>query len=307
MPRVRKVGRRWKGAAAPLVLSAPFLVVFVLFMAVPLVIAVVISTEGSHRSGLGLGPPQTTFVGLSNYWKALGDPEFLEGLKRVALFFAVIAPLMLLVATAIAFLLDRPMNLRFRAVVRTVCFVPYAMPVVIGSILWGFLYQPQLSPFVRLSQSAGLGAFNPLSPSLVFWAITNIVTWEWTGYNVIILTTGLQAISPELYEAARTDGASNWAIARRIKLPLLRPSLVMAGLFTLIGVLQMFGEPETLSNLASSISSYYTPNMYVYTLAFTDNQISYASALAVLLAVIAGLLSIVALRLARRYAFAGHP
>jgi multiple sugar transport system permease protein len=277
--------------------------VFVLFLAVPLAVAVVISTEGPRRSGLGLGPPKTVFVGASNYWHALTDPLLLRGLEQVGVYFLVVAPVMLGVATAIALLLDRPIWPRLRVLVRTVCFVPYAMPIVIGSILWGFFYQPQLSPFVHMLHAVGVGTLDPLDPRLVFWSITNIITWEWTGYNIIILLTGLQAIPPELYEAARTEGASEWCIARRLKLPLLRPSLIMAALFTLIGVLQMFGEPETLSNLTSSISSHYTPNLYVYTLAFTDNQLPYASAVAVLLAVATGVLSVAALWVTRRFAF----
>jgi multiple sugar transport system permease protein len=300
--RARRRGdvRPGSSALAPLALCFPFFAFFALFVIVPVVYAIVLSTKAIHRSGLGLTPPTSRFVGLHNYVTALGDGTLGAGLVRVLEYFLVQSTSMLVLATVIALLLDRTRSRVGNAIVRTVCFLPFSMPLVVGSVMWSFLYEPELSPIVRVVRSAGLAGFNPLSPHLIFWGLTNILTWEWTGYNVIILVTALQAVPPEVIEAARMDGASEWKLATLIKLPLLRPALVMATLFSMIGVLQMFGEPETISAITSSISSDYTPNMYVYTTAFTGDLVNYASAVAVVLAVLTGILSFVALRATRR-------
>lgn len=292
--------RPGSSARAPLALCAPFFLFFALFVVVPVVYAVVLSTKEVTRSGLGLAPPTSRFVGLHNYIAALGDGTLGRGLLRVGEYFLVQSTSMLLLATLIALLLDRTRSRIGRTIVRTVCFLPFSMPLVVGSVMWSFLYEPDLSPIVHAVRSAGLVGFDPLSPHQIFWGLTNVLSWEWTGYNVIILVTALAALPPEIIEAARIDGASEWKIATLIKLPLLRPALVMATLFSMIGVLQMFGEPETISAITSAISSTYTPNMYIYTTAFTADLVNYASAIAVVLALLTGVLSFVALRATRR-------
>jgi len=296
----RRNDRPGSSVLAPLALCFPFFAFFALFVIVPVVYAVVLSTKEIHRSGLGLAPPTSRFVGLRNYVTALGDGRLGGGLVRVLEYFLVQSLSMLVLATVIALALDRTSSRVGKAVVRTVCFLPFSMPLVVGSVMWSFLYAPDLSPIVHAVRSAGISGFDPLSPHLIFWGLTNILTWEWTGYNVIILVTALQAVPPEVIEAARMDGASEWRLATLIKLPLLRPALVMATLFSMIGVLQMFGEPETISAITNSISSDYTPNMYVYTTAFTADLVNYASAIAVVLAALTGILSFVALRATRR-------
>ena len=287
---------------APIALCVPYFAFFALFVVVPVIYAIVLSTEGVHRSGLGLAPPTTSFVGVHNYATALSDGSLGSGLIRVLEYFVIQSPIMLAIAIVIALLLDRQSSKVSRAIVRTVCFLPFSMPLVVGSVMWSFLYEPDLSPIVRAVRDVGAGSFAPLGPHLIFWGLTNILTWEWTGYNVIIIVTALQGVPTEALEAARLDGASEWTVATRVKLPMLRPAIVMAGLFSMIGVLQMFGEPETLSAITSAISSNYTPNMYIFSTAFNSNNLNYASAIAVLLALLTGALSIVALRATRRFA-----
>jgi multiple sugar transport system permease protein len=111
-------------------------------------------------------------------------------------------------------------------------------------------------------------------------SIGNIVTWQWTGYNMIILYAALQAIPPDLYEAALVDGATGWKVARYIKIPLIAPALVLTCVFSIIGSLQLFTEPQLMSTLASNvIGDHYTPNLYAYTLAFNDQQYNYSAAI----------------------------
>jgi multiple sugar transport system permease protein len=132
------------------------------------------------------------------------------------------------------------------------------------------------------------------------WSIANIVTWEFAGYNVLVITAQLQAVPGDLYEAARIDGASSWQIVRHVKLPLLRPAIVMTTVFTIIGTLQLFAEPLILKPVSTSISYTYTPNLAAYNSAFNNNAYHLAAAQAVLLAVAAFILSFGFLRLVGR-------
>ena len=162
---------------------------------------------------------------------------------------------------------------------------------MIASILWGFLYVPNVSPIVEILEHVGLH-LDPLgSGTATFWSIANIVTWEFAGYNMLILVAQLKAIDSELYEAARIDGANAWHEIRHIKLPLIRPAIVLTTIFTIIGTLQLFAEPFVLKGKSTAIDSSYTPNLAAYTQAFTNNNQHLAAAQAVILALATSLLS----------------
>ncbi|PST45389.1 ABC transporter permease, partial [Bifidobacterium callitrichos] len=90
----------------------------------------------------------------------------------------------------------------------------------------------------------------------------NIVTWEFTGYNMLIFYSSLSTIPHSLYEAASIDGASEWQIVKSIKLPELRGSLAITVIFSIIGSFQLFNEPSILQNMVpgNAITTYYTPN-----------------------------------------------
>jgi multiple sugar transport system permease protein len=297
-PGLRRASRT---SRAPAMFLAPFGVLFVLFFLLPIGYAIYESVLTVHVSGLGLGPASTTtvFAGLANYAQVFSDQSFLQGLARVLLFGVVQIPVMLVFATVLALLLDS-VTVRFRRFFRLAFFLPYGIPGVIAAILWSFLYLPGLSPVVAGLHGAGFGTVNFLGASSVLWSIANIVTWEYTGYNMLIIYAGLQAIPADLYEAGRLDGASEWKVATRIKLPLVTGSLVLTGVFSIIGTLQLFSEPQVLRAITSNISSSYTPNLLAYTEAFTSNNPNYAAAVAVVLAVGTFILSFGFLRLVQR-------
>ena len=138
---------------------------------------------------------------------------------------------------------------------RLAIFLPYAVPAVIASLLWGFLYLPDVSPFVYLLDRVGITAPDVLVVGLHLFAVANIAVWGGTGFNMIVLYTSLRAIPADLYEAARIDGASRRADRLRIKIPIVLPSLVMTFVFSLIATLQVFAEPTTLRPLTNTIST----------------------------------------------------
>lgn len=285
----------------PYLFILPFGVLFLLFFLIPIVYAINQSLFRSERSGLGLGAPTIDFNGLGNYLDVFHDPNFFTGVGRVLLFGVVQVPIMLGLALLLALLLDSTV-VRFKSFFRLAFFVPYAVPGIIAALLWGFLYDPQLSPIVKGVSALGLGTPDFLGAKSVLWSIANIAIWAWTGYNMLILFASLQAISPEIYEAARMDGCTGWRLAWRIKIPLITPSLILTCIFSIIGSLQLFNEPQVLSAISNNISSSYTPNLYAYSTAFANNNYYYAAAMAVVLALFTFVFSFGFLRVTQKQA-----
>ncbi|MFD9741258.1 carbohydrate ABC transporter permease [Umezawaea sp. NPDC059074] len=294
-PPAPALTRRGRRRVAPYLFLLPFLLVFTAFFLVPIGVAVQQSLFQPRRTGL-LGRTTDVFVGVANYLDVLGDAKFLEGLLRVLAYAALTIPLIMVLATALALALDSAL-VRFRRVFRLLVFLPYAVPAVIATLLWGFFYQPQFSPIVRL-----LGSASPdfLNGGTVLLSMTNIAAWEWVGYHVIIVLAALQAIPTSVHEAARLDGCGELALAVRVKLPMVLPAIGLTLLFSLIGAFQFFNEPTILKPLSSTITSYYTPNVYAYQKAFAEGQSGYAGAVAVSLALVTFLCSLYFLRLGRR-------
>lgn len=261
---------------------APFTVVFVLFLLVPLAYAFWLSL---HTKGIATGG-ESVFTGVTNYVRVFTDADFLSGMARVGKFVVVMVPIQIGVAVAIALVLDT-LATRLSKASRLLVFVPYAIPAVIGALMWGFLYSPRFGPATDIFGLFGLDAPDFLSRDLIFGSLVNIVTWQWVGYYMIIVYAALRAIDPSVFEAARLDGAGNRQIAFRIKIPMIASSMVMIVVFALIGTLQFFTEPTVLRSVAQgAIPTTYTPNMYAYSMAFSYSQFNYASTIAFALGIL---------------------
>ena len=273
---------------------APFALVFITFLILPLAYAFRMSL---FTNTLAAG---TDFVGADNYVKAFTDPIFLGGLATVAKFAFIMIPAQMIVALLAALVLD---NLATWAskFSRLMIFVPYAVPVVIGALMWGFLYSPRFGPASNIFNLVGLTAPEFLSQDNIFGSLVNIVTWQWAGYYMIIIYAALRGIDPGIYEAAVLDGASDRQIATRIKIPMISSSLVMVVIFALIGTLQFFTEPQVLRAVAQgAIPVSYTPNMYAFSLAFSYSQFNYASAISFALGIVVFIFSFLFLFLTRK-------
>lgn len=283
----------------PWILMGPFLILFVFTMVVPIIIAIVQSFMTVERKGL-LGEEGVTsqFAGLDNYIAALTNPNFTASIGRMLLFGVVQVTVMIAAATILALLLESAAA-KWPGLFRSAYFLPYGIPGVIATILWSFLYVPGLSPIVDVLGMIGIEV-DFLSPGNVLWAIANIVTWTYTGYNMLIIIAQLKSIPGELYEAAKIDGAGPWRIVTSIQLPLIRPALMLTIIFSIIGTLQLFAEPRILKLVSTGITSEYTPNMSAYAYAFQYNDIGMAAAEAVIIAVVAFVLSAIALGLSNR-------
>ncbi|BDZ51291.1 sugar ABC transporter permease [Frondihabitans sucicola] len=251
------------------------------------------------RSGLfGEKGVTTSFAGFSNYAAALGDANFIASIGRMFLFGIVQVPVMLIFCTVLALLLESA-SAKWPGFFRAAYFLPYGVPGVIATILWSFLYVPGLSPLFDVAKVVG---FTPdfLGSGSVLWSIANIVTWSYTGYNMLIIVAQLKSIPVEIYEAAKVDGASPLRVATSIQLPLIRPALLLTAVFSIIGTLQLFAEAQVLQKVAPAVDSQYTPNLSAYTTAFAYNDYNVAAAQAVLIALVAFALSVVFLKVTNR-------
>ena len=295
--RPAKLGRDpIKHKRAILGFLAPFGVLFALFYLVPVGYAVYQSFLKIQREG-AWGVPETVFGGLAQYKLVLESNEFWSSILRVLLYFIVQVPIMLGLALIFALLLDSTV-LKGKKFFRLAFFAPYAVPGVIASIMWGFLYVPSLTPFPALTDRIDF-----LGSGFVLWSIANIVIWVYCGYNMLILYSALQAIPQEIYEAARVDGAGQFRLAWDIKIPIVMPAIILTAVFSIIGTLQLFNEPFVLRTFSGAVTSTYTPNMVVYSTSVVPNY-NLAAAFSVVLALATFILSFVFLKVTQKRAFA---
>jgi multiple sugar transport system permease protein len=273
-PRRRRV--RWAGWA----FVGPFLAVFAFALIVPIGYAIYLSLFRQQLIG------GNAFVGLANYKTALTDPRFWESLRRVLLFLVVQVPVMTVLGLLAALALDSA-RLRWAPLYRLSIFLPYAVPAVVASLMWGFMYGSQFGLVAQVRSFFGGHFPDPLSGSWVLAAIGNVVTWEFVGYNMLIFYSALRAVPRDLYEAAEIDGATQIAVIRWIKLPALRVAIVVSLIFSVIGSLQLFNEPNILQQLApDTIGTNFTPNMYAYNLSFAGQEYNYSAAIAIVMGIV---------------------
>ncbi len=267
---------RARRAAVPYVMLAPFLVFFVGFFVYPFFYAFYLSMFASKMG-------HAHFVGFTNYLSALGDGSFWGSIFTVVKYGVLQLLTMLILALVLALLLDSRV-IRGKALFRLLYFLPYAVPGVIAALMWGFLYSPQLDPLLSV-----LGVFhhwkapNVLSLNNLLYSIVNIVIWEWTGYNMTLYFAGLTSLPLELYDAAKMDGCNELQTAIRIKLPLIRPVIIFTWVLSIIGAFQLFNEPFILSSL-TTVPTDFTPNMYIYNMAFAYSNFNYSATLSFFLA-----------------------
>ncbi|MED7923510.1 sugar ABC transporter permease [Nonomuraea sp. LP-02] len=288
-------GRR---SAWPYLFLTPAVVLFTLFLAVPIGYTVHLAMRRTKVSGLGLGKGarREVFVGFDNFSAALADAELWQGWLRVLGYGALVLVVMLGLALLFALLLDSA-RVRLARFSRIAIFLPYAVPGVAATLLWGFLYLPSLSPIRSVLDADLLGA------TTVTYSMANVAVWGGTGFNMLVLYTTLRAIPRDLYEAARLDGASELQIAVRVKIPILTPAIILTTVFSIIATIQVFTEPTTLRPLTNTISSTWSPLMKVYRDAFVTGDLYSAAATSIVIAAVSLVLSFGFLRVVRNHAF----
>ncbi len=206
--------------AAPYLFVAPALLGLALFKLYPIGVGLAASLfDYEAISG------RKAWIGLGNYRELFADPLFWRACWNTFLFNAVVTPLQVVLSLALAVLVNR--RLPGMAVFRSICFVPAVISLVVASIVWDLMYNPDNGLVNGLLGAVGV----PPQPFLTsarqaMGAVIAMVTWKGVGYWMVILLAGLQAIPAVYREAAVLDGASPGAYFWRVTLPLLRRTIV---------------------------------------------------------------------------------
>lgn len=231
------------------------------------------------------------FVGLDNYLFMLRDDRFRNALGNTAYFTALSVGLELIIGLALALLLERPV--RYRGVIRAVVLVPWAIPTVVSARMWEWIFATDTG---ILNYLMGLRINWLGHPSWAMHAAVFVDVWKTTPFVAILLMAGLQSIPRDIYRAARIDGAGNWAIFRTITLPLLRPVMLVVLLFRTLDAFRIFDAVYVLTG-GGPANSTETLSIYAYRVLFQTLQFGYGSALAVVVFLCTGLISVAYIRL----------
>ena len=253
--------------------------------------------ESFHLHDLRMPWRGRPFVGLAHYAAASGDARFLAAAAHTAFFAAVSVALELALGLGLALALHRPF--RGRGVARTVALLPWALPTVVAALVWRFLFDGPAAPANLVA--TGLGADAPfawLADAWLAWIpIVLADVWKTTPFVALLLLAGLQSIDPELYEAARVDGASRWQRFLHVTLPLLRPALLVAVLFRALDAFRVFDLIFVLTNGGPGTATEPLA-LYAFKVLLRDLRFGYGSALSVTIFVVAFALAWLYVRIA---------
>ncbi len=279
-----------------LVLLAPALGLCTLFIFIPAALAV----AGSFFT-FGITSQNWKPAGLSNYARAFSDPVFWIALKNNMIIISGSIVLQVGFGTVLAALLDRGLP-RGATIFRTIIFAPMVVSAVAVAVIWQVILDPNVGALNSIVRSVGitppkLGWLG--EPSISIWVVLLIAAWQYTGFMMVLILAGLQAIPKELYEAAALDGARGLTAFFNITLPSIRNVLIVAVLITAIGGFKVFdliyattqGGPANATQVLGT---------YIYLQAFNLGNMGYANAISVILLMIAIGLGWVQTRLSRR-------
>ncbi len=273
-----RLRRRLSDALTIILFLLPSLILFVLFVLVPVV-------QAAHYSlykwnGLG---SLDDYIGLKNYQILFNDPVFVQAIKNNFLIAILSLLLQLPAAIALALLINR--KLPGRTFFRTVFFLPYVLaPVVIG-LIWAFIYNPQNGLITGL-----LHQFSPLTVppaylanrNTVLYAVFAAITWEFFGFHLVLYMAGLQNIPEDVTEAARVDGANSWQVIRHITLPLLGSTIRLSAFLSILGSLQYFDLIYVMT-FGGPVNASQVMAMYQYHFGLQEFRLGYGSAVGVVM------------------------
>ena len=298
----RSGGRLWQGLTLQqkqVVWAWGFLAVPILFYGLirfyPTVEGFIISTTNWNLMN------SPSYVGLANFKRLMADPVFWQVFRNTFLYLIIGTPLSLVLAFTIAYRLDR---VRFmHGFIRALYFLPFLTTATAMAWVWRWFYQPvpiglinDLLSSVGLSQQPFLRSTTQALPAVLAPAI-----WAGLGFQVVIFLAGLRAIPTTYYEAARIDGVSDFAILRKITLPLLKPTIIFLVVFSSIGFLRIFDQVYNMTSgdPGGPLNATKPLVLMIYQTAFSSFDMGYAAAQTVVLFLVLLSISLVQLRLLR--------
>jgi len=272
----------------PYIFLAPFLFFFAVFWVWPIVYSFYLSLLNTRSRPWMFNP---TF----NWDRLLNDPQFQSALSNTAIILLGQIPLMLALATLLA-LAFNSRHLKFKAFYRFAFFAPLVLGAVPYSAIFRLIFNTQYGVLNYALVTLGFERVEWLTSDIpAMLTIIVAITWRWTGYNAIIILTGIQNIPEQLYEAAQMDGASPIRIFWSITLPLLRPVLLFTLVLSTIGTLQLFTEPWLITGTGPAGATE-TLGTYLYKQGFRSFNFGYASAIGYTIAIFAAIVSLLQIR-----------
>lgn len=297
-PEKRRRMDRRGSAVTPYLFLAPYLVLFLVFGLAPIVFGLWLSL---HQWDLQL--PNRPFLGLDNYRDLFSSDSAIYGdwwssVRATGIFTIFSVPLLVVVPLGLALLLHE--KFPGRTFFRAVYFAPYVLGVAVIGLLWRFLLDANLGLINRLLGAVGLPSDTPWVTD-VPWAwvsLIGVTVWWTSGFNAVIYLAGLQDISPELYEAARMDGANAWDRFRNVTLPGLRPVMLFVLTTTILASANVFGQAYLITQGAPGEQTR-TVVWRIVDEGLRDNDAGRAAAMSILFALALILISIVNFRFFR--------
>lgn len=264
---------------------APALIMIIVFVLVPIIGSLPLMFY--NYSVLG----KTEFIGLDNFRRAFGDPEFRISIINSILFVAVV-PVLQFLSILLALLVNR--KIKGISIFRTLIYIPVITSMVAVSIIWGFLFDPSGMINTVLMDagiiSSPLGFLSDGKTAML--CIMFITIWQGLGYYMMLYLAGLQSVPKELEEAAIVDGANKLQSLVKIKLPLLKPYIWFCSLNSVISAVGVFDVVYVLTK-GGPYNATLVINYYSYVKAFSDFEFGYSAAVGAVQAVITSMLSIV--------------
>jgi len=270
---------------APYYFLLPILVVFSVFMIYPIISSLILSFQ-EFKHG------EYTFVGFKNYVYLFKDPVFKMALYNTFTYLIIQVPIMVFLALFLADVLNQRF-IKLQAFFRISIFMPAITALVAYSLIFKLLFNTEYGLINYLLSIAGLHGIDWLyGPASSKAAIMIAVTWRWTGYNMIIMIAGLQAIPKELYEASSIDGANSVQRFLRITVPLMKPIILFCFITSTIGTLQLFDESYILTR-GGPDNATITISHYLYNVGFRFLNFGYAAAISYVLVLVTALVSLI--------------
>jgi multiple sugar transport system permease protein len=270
---------------------APYFIVFVVFLLLPVLAALWISLQKWDI----IGTP--TWVGIANYQKALTDPQFWQYTRNTLVFTVLAVPVQAILGLAFALLVNNRRLKYMRDITRLALFAPYVVMVTAMGTLWRWILD---NNFGVLNFYLGLIHLGPVQwlsdPTFAMLSVVIGNTWWLIGYGMVIYLAALQDIPEELYEAAKMDGGGSWNLFRFITLPAIRPATTFVIISSAVGALRVFGQPYMITS-GGPHGTTQSIVMYIYLTGFQYFQMGYSSAISYLLFVITLIFTVVQLRL----------
>jgi len=278
-------------AAFGYIIILPTLAILFVFRFLPMIQAFWISLTKYDL----LRPPR--FIGLANFVDLLHDPLFLDS-ARISLTYVVFSVLPVWpLSLGLAILFNR--SLLLKNLLRSGVFMPVVMPAVVTAVVWMFMYH-QNGVINTILEWFGLDPIPWLhSSSTALWAVILIGIWRATPYYMVIFLAGLQAIPSEYYEAAQIDGASDWNAFWQITLPLLKPTMLLVMVMSVIVAMKVFAVPLIMTGGGPAGSTRVLP-LFIYQTAFEFFDMGRAAAMSMFLFVAVMLFSVIQIRLFTR-------